>query len=481
MTGGDTELGKRFIKPENVQTGNSGVYLISAPREAFQIRNALITHAEATIDLQYYLWKQDTTGRLILQRILEAADRGVRVRILLDDLPHVDRDAEHARIAAHPNIEFRLYNPINARGVLRKPYFLLAGKRLNHRMHNKLIAVDGCTAILGGRNLGDDYFGVDPALNFHDLDAFLTGPVTDEISSSFEQYWNASNAIPIEAMYHIRNKPAAHRRFRSRLEANLQHILKNTPASLTPEYATTTQLLSDLANKLTWAPVEILTDPPNRYHETESSVIHKRLLALKEEAESEILIHTPYLLPSDQTIRAFHTLTEQGVRVRIMTNSLMSNNHIAVHAHYKHERPRLLDAGVELYELKAKDELLDYYRKTNTQLADSNSGLHTKAYVIDGRTSVISSYNMDPRSRYWNTETAVIIHGEAVGRQLQGTLETALCPENAYRLERTPKGRLYWVQDFEPQAETHAFEPDAPLIRRSLALVLAYLPVYNLL
>ncbi|MGE9290111.1 MAG: phospholipase D family protein [Puniceicoccales bacterium] len=473
----ETALGQFFEAPEEVPEGSTGVYLLSDSREAFRARYVLASEAERTIDLQYYLWKEDTTGRLLLNRVLEEADRGVRVRILIDDIYHKGRDEFYADIDAHPNVEIRVFNPVANRGLLRNFGFVAGMNRYNHRMHNKIFLVDGAVGILGGRNIGDDYFAIDPQLNFDDMDALVVGEAAGQAGDAFDLFWNAEAAVPIDSFIDYSATEASHRAMRTKLLATLEGLLKEVPYHIPADQESIQAGMENVRNHLVWTEAEVVVDVPERYAEKAESAIFELLAEIHPGIKEEIYLQSAYFLPEAETVEAFGELVENGVEVHVMTNSLMSNNHVSVHGHYAKTRPPMLKAGVNLYELRADGSMMDYYRNRDSRLAGSNSGLHTKAFVIDRRISVIGSYNMDPRSRVWNSEIALVVYDPIIGAQLQKIMEEEMAPENAYRVSFDESGNLQWTAEFDGEEVIFTSEPNATRKKRTISKVSGWIPV----
>jgi putative cardiolipin synthase len=474
-----THLGTFFRGHAPASGPRSGVRLVADPRDAFKARYAFAALAEHTLDLQYYLWKGDLTGRLLLWRALQAADRGVQVRILMDDIYHHGRDRAYAAIDAHPNMQVRVFNPMGNRGVGRSPNFLVNKRTLNHRMHNKIFLVDNAVAILGGRNIGDDYFGIDPDLNFHDLDVLAVGAAAQAAGQAFDMYWNSPYAVPIEVLYDRTMRADELDTMRLEMESELSEALGGIPYDVPHDALRVQQQLEQLANELTWAEAEIVVDPLDRFDGGSESAFVKLGRSLNEEAEHDLTMQTAYLIPNGGGIDNISHLIDKGVRVRIMTNSSLSNNHLTVHAHYMKYRKPLIRAGAELHELRADAELLNHYREVDSRIADSHAGLHTKALVVDGRISVIGSYNMDPRSRIWNSEIALLVRSEAFGEIVMAEMLEEFAPGNSYRVNLDERGKLYWEIETDAGTERWTHDPGATVWRRFLARLISWLPIEN--
>jgi putative cardiolipin synthase len=448
-----TPLGAFFEEYAPADSSLSGVRLLADPKEAFRARFGAANLAQKSLDMQYYLWKGDLTGSLLLYRALQAADRGVHVRILIDDIYHTGRDKNYATIDTHPNMEIRVYNPMGSRGAGKAANLVYHKGTLDHRMHNKIFLVDSAVAVLGGRNIGDDYFGVDPELNFRDLDVLAVGPAAKEAGEAFDTYWNSPAAVPIDVLLKEPVDDAALERSREELKASLEE-LDALPYTVPKDAEEIRANLERVAEELVWAKTEIVIDSLERFEDGSESAFVELTNKLAESAESEFVIETAYLIPTDEGIAKAANMTERGVRVRILTNSMQSNNHLSVHAHYKKYRKRMIEAGIELHELRPDPEILEHYKQVESRVAESHAGLHTKAFVVDRRLSMIGSYNMDPRSRIWNSEIALLIDSEEFAETVLAIMETDLDPTNSYQVTLDEKGNLVWT----------AKGPDGPVV-----------------
>jgi putative cardiolipin synthase len=448
-----TPLGAFFDEYAPADRSLSGVRLLSHPREAFRARFGTAALAEKSLDLQYYLWKDDLTGQLLLFRALEAADRGVHVRILIDDIYHSGRDNNYAAMDSHSNLEVRVYNPMGNRGAGRGANLVYHKGTLDHRMHNKIFLADGAVAVLGGRNIGDDYFGVDPELNFRDLDVLAVGPAAKEAGGAFDKYWNSPAAVPIDVLLKDPVPEDALERGREELRASLDEM-DALPYTVPKDPDETRRVLRELASELLWVKTEIIIDSLERFESGSESAFVELTDRMIESAEREFVIETAYLIPTEEGIAKAAELTENGVRMRILTNSMQSNNHLTVHAHYKKYRKRIIEAGVELYELRPDPEILEHYKKVESRVAESHAGLHAKAFVVDGHLSMIGSYNMDPRSRIWNSEIGLLIDSEEFAATVLESMEADFHPANSYRVTLDEKRNLVWT----------AQGPDGPVV-----------------
>jgi len=471
-----TPLGEFFGGYAPTDSNLSGVRLLADPKQAFQTRFGAAYLAEKSLDLQYYLWKGDLTGSLLLYRAVEAADRGVHVRILIDDIYHSGRDVTYATIDSHPNMEVRVYNPMGSRGAGKGANMVYRKGSLDHRMHNKIFLADSAVAVLGGRNIGDDYFGVDETLNFRDIDVMAVGPAARDAGEAFDMYWNSPAAVPITALLKKPVEAGALERGREELKATLDEM-DALPYTVPKEEDEIRKNLEKVADELVWAEAEIIIDPLERFEGGSESAFVELTNKLAEEAKSEFVIETAYLIPAQEGIDNVAEMTERGVRVRVLTNSLRSNNHTTVHAHYKKYRKPMIEAGVELHELRPDPEILERHKQGEKRAAGSRAGLHTKSFVVDRRLSMIGSYNMDPRSRIWNSEIGLLIDSELFAEKVLEVMETDLDPANSYRVTLDEKGNLVWTADGPDGPATWHKEPETTAWQRFTSRFLRWIPM----
>ena len=471
-----TQLGAFFDDYAPADPSLSGVRLLANPKEAFRARFGGAYLAEKSLDLQYYLWKGDLTGSLLLYRALEAADRGVHVRILIDDIYHSGRDNDYAAIDSHPNMEVRVYNPMGSRGAGKGANMVYHKGSLDHRMHNKIFLVDSAVAVLGGRNIGDDYFGVDEKLNFRDLDVLAVGPAAKDAGEAFDMYWNSPAAVPITVLLKKPVEAGALERGREELKAILDE-LDALPYTVPRNAEEIRETLEQLADELVWAETEIIIDSLERFQTGSESAFVELTNELTELAEREFVIETAYLIPTKEGIAKVAKMTERGVRIRILTNSFRSNNHSSVHAHYKKYRKAMLEAGIELHELRPDPAILEHYKQVESRVAESHAGLHTKAFVVDRRLSMIGSYNMDPRSRIWNSEIGLLIDSEEFAEKVLEIMETDLEPVNSYRVTLDEKDKLQWTAEGPDGPEVWNKEPGTTAWKRFTLRFMSWIPM----
>ena len=411
-----TRLGQFFGPAADKHPGLSGFSLLSHGRDAFIVRLALADLAERSLDMQYFSWDGDTTGRIIVDSVMKAADRGVRARLLVDDAFFKSSDAVKAALDAHPNVEIRLFNPLTNRrwSILD---FILDFGRVNRRMHNKLMVADNAAAIVGGRNIGDIYYGVNTIANYRDLDVLAVGPVVRDLSGVFDRFWNSPSTVPIAAIVN-RTYGAAD------LDAILVRLREaiataDYPYPIDQDLEELAAQGADLRDNLVWARGEVIADKPEtiaRGKESDEVVrfIRGRVAQLKE----ELLVESPYFVLPAGAQATVKTLHERNVRVRALTNSLASNDMLPAHSGYAKTRRRLLENGMELYELRPDT---DAFRPGWSLLSGrSPAALHTKAMAFDREAVFIGSFNLDPRSAVINTEAGLYIESPGACRNADG-------------------------------------------------------------
>ncbi len=454
--------------------GETGATLVPDNLEAFALRGLSARAASRSLDLQYYIWDEDVTGRLLIREVLQAADRGVRVRLLLDDL-YIRRAAQAlATLARHPAIEVRLYNPFQLRswgplGDLVE--FLFAGYRLNHRMHNKAWIVDGQLVIGGGRNIGDEYFDASRQFNFRDLDLALTGGAAAQATALFERYWTDRTARPIDRVGTSRSPESDLGTMRQRLDelcasASAADYLERLRAL--PDQAA---LLQASRTVLETARVHIVADPPGKgLDRHRSPEVLDAIGAALESAREHVLLISPYFVPGREGARRLAGLVRRGVRVCVLTNSLAATDVLAVHGGYARYRRRLLRAGVTLFELKPGGQ------QGQSLFGSGRASLHTKAFAVDDRLIFVGSFNLDPRSAYLNTEMGAFVQHPALANELGREFKRLTDPARSWRVGLAD-GRLGWTDRPGDRARTVHHEPDATLSRRIVARVLGWLPI----
>ena len=459
-----TSAGQLFEEAALRHPGKSGFAIIRKGRRAFTGRIAMTAIAEKTMDLQYYIWEPDTTGWILALRLVEAADRGVRVRILLDDNTLEGRDSRIATMDAHPNIEIRIFNPFAHRGW-RLFGFLTDFDRVNHRMHNKLVVMDNALAIVGGRNIGDHYFGVQPDTNFRDLDVGAAGPIVREVSKVFDHFWNGDWSYPIAALAQRTYTEADLRETMATLREKVNK--EKYPYPLDEDVESRIGQLEEIRDSLTWAPGRVIWDDPSSIAEGKKvDDIQKAIFRKLETLEKELLIESAYFVARERGIQAVKKLHEKGVRVRILTNSLASNDVVAAHGGYASGRKQLIENGAEIYELRP-----DAVSKTVTEKryfagGRSRAALHTKAIVFERDSVLIGSLNLDPRAGEINTEAVLYVKSEELARQVIAYMDEGVLPENSYRVQLDDDGNLVWITEKDGQEVRYTMEPESTFWQR---------------
>jgi len=483
-------LGRQVQAQANRHPGLTGFRLLVDGADSFALRMSLARRAQRTIDAQYFIFRQDDTGKLLLAALLEAADRGVRVRLLIDDAITHEDDSVIRPLAVHPNIEIRIYNPYVVRGELgmfRWAEFALEGERLNYRMHNKLFVADNALAVTGGRNVGDAYFQASTDLELGDFDLLVAGPMVQEMSRSFDLYWNDKLAVPVETLPGGAGTEADYKRAREALAAHEAKMAGSEYLRGLPKRDLVADVLSGRGS-LVWARATYAYDEPDKAQIARDGERHKfmwhRVAVAAEDAQHELIIISPYLVPSNSEVRLLRRLRERGVRVRILTNSLASTDMPIAHAGYIRYRLPLLEAGCELSEVRP----LLGEPKTEHGLIKSGSsehfGLHAKVFVIDRQRVFVGSMNFDRRSLAVNTEIGVIIDSPELARIIAARFEAIARPENSYRLELQAAGTGYnlrWVTNLDGKQVSFDDEPDVDAGKRTLIQMLSLLPLDNLL
>lgn len=469
-----TRLGQALVNDAPDQADLSGFRLLDDGMEAFLLRIAMCEMADRTLDIQYYIYHDDRTGRLMTDALLRAADRGVRIRILIDDL-NLTADSDLVQLAAHPSVELRSYNPFTWRANMaaRLASGFKEGYRLNRRMHNKSFIVDNSLAIVGGRNIADEYFDASPHRDFNDIDVAVAGPVARAISASFDDYWNSDHAYPIDFLG-LQTDRAGLSALRTELRQH-QVLMRDSNYAKALRETRLAQQLIERRLDFTWAPAEFTVDKPDKVVtglDRDSDHPMRVIFRHARQAENELLVMSPYFIPGDEGLALFRELRERGVAVRILTNSMAATDVAAVFGGYSPYRKPLLDMGVELYELKPQGERPPEGK--TVLFSSSLASLHSKAFVVDRDEVAIASLNMDPRSVNLNTELAVVIDSPALAERVVKRFEHAALPENSYRLRyRDGTRSIVW----EGSDQTWRHDPEMSRWRRALVRVLSWLPI----
>lgn len=444
---------------------NSGFYPVASGMDSLGLRLRLIESADATIDMQYFLMKPDFAAALMTGKLLEAADRGVRIRLLLDDIFTTMTDEELAVLDRHPHIEVRLFNPL-VRGLDRWASFFWHLSKSNRRMHNKSFTVDNIATIVGGRNIADEYFEIQQDIEFSDFDILGVGPVAVDISETFDLFWNSSLAVPLEAYYDPETGPDPVV-WEEDLIAEAEAIYSR---------AVNSRLLNDFksgAVGLIPAKATVVTDPPEKLVNPGMSGYNDLIDAVVQtmrNAEEEIIIVSPYFVPGKQGVELLEEIRADGVEITVITNSLASTNHAYVHGGYAPRRKPMLAAGVRIYEAKVNPAIFSVAGNP-VQLT-----LHTKLFVVDRRFIFVGSLNLDPRSIVLNSEMGLLIDSPEIAANIAKRIDEDI-PDYSYRVTLDEENRLRWTHESANEQIIHTTEPDASLWRRFIARIASILPV----
>lgn len=489
-----TQMGRQLAAAKSAHPGTSGFKLLPVGIDSFLLRMEMAQAAERTLDVQYFLIQSDDTGQLLIEALLEAADRGVRVRVLLDDAGSFGRDAQIRTLAGYPNVQLRLFNPFAYRGNVQFVHvaeFLADASRLNYRMHNKLFVVDNEISIVGGRNIGDEYFQGSRDLEFGDYDVIAAGPIVNQVSKSFDEFWNSPMAIPIEALTGVEPSAQDLGDYRGVLAAHHARMTE-ADAPYMRTLRTHEPLTAMLAGKssLAWTTGEVVYDSPEKAKvqdgEQGGRLLRHRLGEVAKQVRSELIVVSPYLVPGTAGIKFIEGLRERNVSVRILTNSLASTDMPIVHSGYQAARVPLLGTGVDLYEVRP---VLGKPVVRGNRLRSLSSGqyaLHAKVFVFDRQRVFVGSMNLDQRSLHLNTEIGLIIDSPELARQIALRFADIAQPANSYVLtlskaDDPDQRHLVWrtVEDGEPVEFDE--EPGVTFWQRLQVDMLSMLPLDDLL
>lgn len=473
----ETRLARSVIPLHQTHITQSGFVTLLDGHAAFAARVALADAAECSLDIQYYIWHRDLTGLLLFDALRRAAERGVRVRLLLDDNNTVGLDAIIAELNAHPNIEIKLFNAFPIRRW-RALCYLTDFARLNRRMHNKSFTADGQVTIVGGRNIGDEYFGAGDNALFIDLDIMAIGPVVENVTDDFERYWASEATSPAEA---VLRKPRA--ATTSTLSSISNQLASRPQAHAYTQAITRQSFVRDLlAGQLhfEWATISLVSDNPDKGlgKAPRHTLIWPRLRAILDTPTKELELISPYLVPARAGVEAFAAFVQQGVKVTLLTNSLEATDVIAVHAGYAKRRKPLLVAGADLFELKRTASIPKVRDRGLT--GGSGSSLHAKVFTIDRQRVFIGSFNFDPRSDKLNTEMGFVIESPDLAGEITDSFSKLLA-SHAYKVRIGGKGKLEWEEQTDSALIVHQKEPGASFWRRVGVMMMALLPIDGLL
>ncbi len=424
----------------------TGAYVLDRGEDAIRARAWLTDNAQQSIEVQYFIWSTDNIGKLAAEALLRAAERGVKVRVIVDDILIDAPDKSLLAFALHPNIDIRIYNPQHKVGTPMPKRLLnvaLNFRGVNQRMHDKTFIVDGKLAITGGRNMADEYFGYNQAHNFRDRDALLLGEAVKAIRANFENFWASGLSVPVESRYDGFGllKKSVH------VNSNeVQQIYKDLhDYALSPKHysppmraliAATPESFPILARDVAWGQVDFIHDRPgkndNRMSLGGSGQTPQALAKLAEEAHERIVIQSPYLVLSDRALELFKRLVARGVKVRISTNSLAATDNVQAFSGYRNQRDKLLKLGIEIFEYRPDPEERSKLMPRVVANAEPVLAIHAKSMVVDGKLAFIGTYNLDPRSENLNTEVGVVIHDASIARKVEQAIETDMQPGNSW-------------------------------------------------
>ena len=452
-----TELSKAY-QPKPATSETSAVLLQDKGWDALAQRLALIETAEHSIDIQYYIWNSDASGHYLASRLLAAADRGVKVRVMLDDINLNEREDLLIALNSHPQVDIRVFNPIpTRRGVTKWVNFLGDFSRLNRRMHNKSFTVDGAFSVVGGRNIGDEYFDLSEEINFRDRDVLVMGSVVGDIQTSFAAYWDSTWSYPVDL---LGGEASSYLPVLDEIAAPIYTNYPVLPEGNKAAY----QFLEELTAKMTWVNAHFVSDRPvplDKDNTSEPKATAKALAKLASESDKEILLESAYLIFDDAQLEGWQELVSKGVEIKALTNSMASNDLTTNHSGYAGRRKDMLEHGIQLYELKPEAGLCEESTRDITKCAPTLPyGLHAKSAVFDDRIASIGSFNFNLRSTYLNTESILIIEDQQIAESLASDIEHAMDEENSWHL-KLQKDDVRWYsgdKSWEKEPETGRWE-----------------------
>ena len=470
---GGTRLGLAIAPLVAANPGKSGVYALADAHDAFAARITLARAAERSLDVQYYIWRNDMTGSLLFGALREAADRGVRVRLLLDDNNTSGLDTKLAALDAHRNIEVRLFNPFVVRGM-RALGFLTDFSRANRRMHNKSFTADSQATVVGGRNIGDAYFGAAGDMLFADLDVMAVGPVVTDVARDFDRYWNSLSSYAAGQLL-----PPASQQAINQVASAAREVERGAHATGYVRTIRESVFFNDLVGgklNLEWAVTRMISDDPAKGlgKARDGTLIFDKIRETMGQPVSELNLVSPYFVPTDAGVDAFVAMTAKGIKIKVLTNALEATDVPAVHAGYAKHRKRLLEAGVSLYELRRLSSSAPLKQGLGSS-GGSTSSLHSKTFAVDRTRVFIGSFNFDPRSARLNTEMGFVIDSPAMAGRIAAAFGD-LIPSASYEVRLADDGTLRW---YDPASGTppHDVEPGTTFGQRSAVWFMSLLPI----
>ena len=473
----ETRLGRSITPLLEMHPGLSGIFPLADSRDAFAARARLAEVAERTLDVQYYIWEKDMTGTLLFEALHAAADRGVRVRFLLDDNTTPGLDPFLAALDSHPNIEVRLFNPF----VIRSPRigYLTDFSRANRRMHNKSFTADSQVTIIGGRNVGDEYFGAAEGLLFVDFDVMAVGPVVTEVAKDFDRYWACDSAYPLDRI--VRSvapaKIAEITSAASRVERDPAALAYTNAIRDSPFVHAMVERRLDFA----WAVTRMISDDPAKGlgRAPPDKLFHEQLTEIIGDPVSDVELIAAYWVPGETGLERFRAMADRGVKIKVLTNSLEAADGPYVFSGFAKRRKPLLEAGITLYEMRHLSPQKDA-KKRPGPLSSSGSSLHAKTFSVDGSRFFVGSFNFDPRSRKLNTELGFVIDSPVLAERIEGAFHNTI-PANSYEVRLSNTGKLYWIERRGDELVRHDQEPGTSWWLRAAVWFLSLLPIEWLL
>lgn len=472
-----TQLGRGLAEQTASHPGQTGILPLVDAQGAFAARMRLAQAAQKTLDVQYYIWRNDVTGTLLLDALYQAAERGVRVRLLLDDNGTAGLDDTLATLAKHPNIEIRLFNPFAVRSPKALGYVTNFG-RANRRMHNKSFTADNQATIVGGRNVGDEYFGASQGVLFADLDVLAVGAVVPDVSDDFDRYWASDSAYPVQRLLPPKTDEDL-RAFASKASEKTHDPQADT--YLAALHAS--KAVSEMVNGhpiFQWSKVSMVSDAPRKGLglASDEELVIFRLKRVLGTPTSQVDLVSPYFVPTAAGVDAFTQLAANGVKIRVLTNALEATDVVAVHAGYAKRRKALLEAGIQLYEMRRQAG--GKPKERSGPFGSSGSSLHAKTFSVDRKRVFVGSFNFDPRSARLNTELGFIIENETLAASVQTAFDKRI-PADSYEVHLDKDGKLYWIEQENGKAVRLDSEPGTGPLKRLGVGFLTLLPIEWLL
>lgn len=463
----------RLFNLDNNLDAPPGLLPLHNNDDALAWRLTLIEQAENTIDAQYYSWHTDISGTLLIKKLIEAADRGVRVRLLLDDIDTFGTDRQIATMNYHPNIEVRIFNPFKIRAtiyLLRVLELLWSLDRLTHRMHNKLLVSDNAVSIIGGRNIGDEYFGLSSRIAFRDLDLLVSGSSVSELSASFDLFWNHEISKPAKKLIAFRPKKLDFSHLLKTLDKKLSvshqilQRINNKKTELLEKFDESSSVIKSISN--------VYYDPPDAIPQKLGHLAHS-LYKQGATTLEQLIVVSAYFVPSEALITSFKYLLSRGVKISVYTNSLSSIDVTAAFSGYQRYRFQLLQMGVELFEFCSNPKYRSVY--TTPSVNVKRYSLHAKSIIYDSNSVYVGTLNIDPRSSKLNTEIGLLVQSSQLARSILDAFNADLAEGEFWRLSLNPNGKITWKNG---TTQTH-IQPARNVIQRLFNFIYSFLPIHQ--